>query len=124
MGNYRVNNHLQHNWENFFCIVKEIREDEIGVERFPGRIEFYKEEFLRPIELSRDYLSLAGFRQHENKFKKNFKNATLTISFNENGTFIFERENQELIPVRYVHQLQNIFFDLTNEQLEINLIGS
>ena len=123
MASYRVNNYLKHAVQNFYCIIRDLGTDKIGIERFPGKVEYYPTEFLIPIELSSDHLSLAGFIQHENYFMKSYKNKNLIIAYNTEGKLILRDVDGISIRLNYVHDLQNFYFDTTGEELQINLIG-
>ena len=92
-------------------------ECELGLrmlERFIGEIEH-----LNPIPLTEEWLLKFGFEyEHDHNsdtfifYKENVKIIFNNISFD----FVFDKSEIEL---KYVHQLQNLFFALTNKELEI-----
>ena len=82
-------------------------------------------EDAKPIELTEDILLKCGF------VKKNKKNEyfeldewiTLTEEISEEKpvSFDFRCKNTYLTCISYLHQLQNLYFALTQTELEINL---
>lgn len=100
--------------------------------------DFYNPQLFKPIELTEEILLKCGFSFDR---KKNY----FYISFNDISQFIeiyecaddsgnlfvayltnddIETENSNPIFLLYInnlHQLQNLYFALTNEELEINL---
>ena len=99
------------------------------------RVIFFEEdkeqvgEFLEhcySIPLTPDILEKCGFDIDLNNFNwnafKEFENNGLshyvTLRFNEKRGWFF---NHAASPVKHVHQLQNLYFVLTGEELEINL---
>lgn len=118
------------------CKVTEICPDGVFAEMFHvfnmPRLVFIKEEDIEPIELTREILLKIGFEEKNNCY----------IYFNENVYFIYYQDTfkQELIAivkrkqkcysyknelknydVKYLHQLQNIYYMLTNEDWNIKL---
>jgi len=81
---------------------------------------------INPIPLTPDILEKCGFDIDLNNFNwnafKEFENNGLshyvTLRFNEKRGWFF---NHAASPVKHVHQLQNLYFVLTGEELEINL---
>lgn len=66
----------------------------------------------KPIPLTEEWLLRFGFGQMRNKFYK--KHVTLTKS---EGFYVAFVQDE----LKSVHQLQNLYFALTGEELEINL---
>lgn len=81
----------------------------------------YNSDFLiKPIQLTEEWLLNFGFETHKTP-SGNFAYYTKDIfTFNTNhGWWInkFRLDNQDLL--KYVHQLQNLFFALTGKELEV-----
>lgn len=79
---------------------------------------------LNPIPLSLEILEKCGFDGNSHP-KRRFKrmDGVLTLYF-ENGVFTMEDEDyfQNNMPhIKSLHQLQNLYYALTNEELEIKL---
>ena len=70
-----------------------------------------------PILLTEDWLIKFGFRKYNNKnhFKKHWVSGFINI----NGIFCLLSYNQRHHNITYVHQLQNLYFALTNKELTI-----
>jgi len=77
-------------------------------------------EHLEPIPLIEEWLIKCGF-----KFQNILKKAYQRNLYLYKGFGIYEVKPKEFfykeIQIKYVHQLQNLYFVLTGEELEINL---
>jgi hypothetical protein len=110
----RIGNYLQ--WNNFtearimngkdFFIVYD------SLENSDGCIE--------PIPLTEEWCIKFGFQKDlENTIYKNI-NKHCFLCYDDNIVLLLEEENNWCITkVKYVHQLQNLYFALTNEELTI-----
>lgn len=82
----------------------------------------YKEEFFEPIPLTPEILIGCGFKKApiaENTFAiDSFFYDVETLSFCWDDESITHWES---IDIKYLHQLQNLYFALTNKELEITL---
>jgi hypothetical protein len=79
--------------------------------RYYGKFSGFSE--FEPIELTFDWLLKFGFKQ-DSDLKNSF--CRFGIWFNKNNmeaTYL----SQKLIKIKYVHQLQNLFFSLVGEEL-------
>jgi len=79
----------------------------------------YEHEDIKPIPLTEEWLLKFGFELGENFYIKN--NVSVEIDelylwdvFLNNGT-----KETHLRSIKYIHQLQNLYFALTNEELTI-----
>jgi hypothetical protein len=85
-------------------------------------------EELEPIMLTAAILENAGFEEKDGLLtSKHFEKSDLQLKFN--GEY-FQRVSITALnttvfslPIKYFHQLQNLFFALTGEELEIKLHG-
>ena len=85
-------------------------------------------EELEPIVLTNEILQSAGFEEKSGLLtSKHLENHDLQLKFNGEyyerlaisklNTVVFD------LPIKYFHQLQNLYFALTGEELEIKLHG-
>lgn len=72
-----------------------------------------------PIPLTEEWLLKFGFIESETCFKKGF----LMFRFYESGLFIPNIGSVEMKEVKYVHQLQNLYFALTGSELVLKPIA-
>jgi hypothetical protein len=79
----------------------------------------FEEEF-KPIPLTDELLLRLGFELNEcDNYELAYIveiNSTFTIIDEERGYFYIDARNNE---IKYLHQLQNLYFALTNKELEI-----
>lgn len=82
----------------------------------------YAEEF-EPIPLTEEILLKCGFEYVEEVFSYCCKFHNIYIS--TIGEFIFApfctNDSDCLVKIKYLHQLQNLYFALTGQELEVNL---
>lgn len=84
-------------------------------------------DLFEPIPLTPEILEKAGFLQSETNIywrRKEVQDLKFDISINTEGSIHIYRYKKDLsLPfvVRYVHQLQNLYYILTGRELEINL---
>lgn len=98
--------------------VAELRSDKVGVEAtghagFPDTHFFYYKD-VSPILLTEDIIQKCGFEIPKDG------NFTLRVSFDkENGSLLKWKIKDcfELHDMRYLHQLQNLWYLLKNEEL-------
>ena len=79
-------------------------------------------ERIIPINITEDILLHAGFTQfnwlpESAVFECHYFKCTL----DNNGVNLFCDNLKNLKPVKYLHELQNLYFDLTGEELELNM---
>jgi hypothetical protein len=94
-----------------------IEKDEI--KQFDG--DFYHLLDMKPIPLTEEWFEKFGFEKiSDTFFLLNVGSLTMMYYVPEDYKhFIFELENDEL-NIKYIHQLQNLFFALTGEELTIS----
>lgn len=114
----RIGNYIKTYGQDDGCItVTEISQSEVS---FKER-DSVKIDLLEPIPLTEEWLKKFGFDnslvdeiylyQHDSiKFPP-------TIIFFDNGEYIFRKRCE--IKIQYVHQLQNLYFVLTGEELKL-----
>jgi hypothetical protein len=82
---------------------------------------FYGKWQAKPILLTEEWLLKFGFEKMENNWKcLDLHFATISWERLAGLTLSFEKESTYLPHIKYVHQLQNLHFALTGEELIIN----
>ena len=89
----------------------------------------FKLEYLNPIPLTEEWLLKFGFTErsfkgYNRKFYKTVNNILFVIPFcisfdSINYYYPVDEEYQIFINLKYVHQLQNLYFSLTGEELTL-----
>ncbi|MGJ1499640.1 hypothetical protein ACR79R_20170 [Sphingobacterium spiritivorum] len=72
---------------------------------------------LQGIELTEEILLKFGFEQNTFGFKK----GNIVFNYRFDNKFIPKLSDQCLLELKHVHQLQNLYFALTGEELEVKL---
>lgn len=112
---------------NFIMVVDE--DSSVRVTGIWDEVVKYKESGevagrLKPIPLSPEILEACGFEK--TKRSDQFKLEDIIIGAWEENEFVFLRtDGYDVFPrmplIRYLHQLQNLYFALTGKELQINL---
>jgi hypothetical protein len=75
-------------------------------------------ERFEPIPLTPELLEKAGFKKGEYTFAK----MDFTLNYNSDlGDYRYRRQDGGATSIIHLHQLQNLYFALTGEELEITL---
>lgn len=81
-----------------------------------------------PIPITEDLLLKAGFvqtyksRWHTDYDADELGHGEIGVNFyHENNTIVFRFYGEHRTPLHFLHQLQNLYFALTGEELKINL---
>jgi hypothetical protein len=84
---------------------------------------FYPHDAMKPIPLTPEIFYNSGFDEKNTKWRKLLKNGKVSIDMSHYGqtTFAYCYGNHGVIGLDYVHQLQNLYFALTGEELNIEL---
>lgn len=84
----------------------------------PKQIEWFSEGVydLLPIELTEEWLLKFGFSKWKNK--NNFSKGSFIVYTLSKKGFHYGRKSLR-VELKYVHQLQNLYFALTGEELKI-----
>lgn len=76
---------------------------------------------LIPINITEDILLHAGFTQFDwLKDSSVFQCSFFKCTIDDNGVNLFCDNLKNLKPIRYLHELQNLHYDLTGEELNIH----
>ena len=73
---------------------------------------------IQPIPLTEEILLKCGFKKVNKIF---YRKGALTIEIQSFGHFRISLDKKMLCNVKHLHQLQNLYFALTNEELKIEL---
>lgn len=122
----RLNNYINYNGLNILL------SNNMFVDLLQGiSIDFYK-----PIELNEDMLLKCGFessdfhRTHFFKYEKidnNLRGDIFCFNIDRNTDFYNTNKTKSFtfkpfgLHIKYLHQLQNLYFEITGKELEINL---
>lgn len=119
----RIGNYV--NIEGDVVKVKEIYEKSIYYAN--GEYESYAtEDFIQPIELTEEVLVKIGFEKFVKSFRMELSGCRLDYFINKT-LYIYKKHTnccliKDLeIKCEYVHQLQNAYFLLTGQELEVKL---
>lgn len=74
--------------------------------------------FLHPIPLTPEILEKAGFKYDTVCY---YRNGVHIGSFKDGLYFTCSPISKDSVEIKYLHQLQNLYFALAGEELEINL---
>lgn len=110
------------NWisqEGFHQRVVAIMQNDVIVEAYPQNWQL-KYEVFDPIELTPEILEKAGFEKGEDYWEHSTSDVCLGIP-NLNLMTSLGEYTVSFTQIKYLHQLQNLYFALTNSELEINL---
>lgn len=70
---------------------------------------------LKPIPITEEWLLKLGFRESESNLRK----GNIIIRFGENDRLIITLIDQIVLPkIQYIHQLQNLYFAIYQNELE------
>ena len=77
-------------------------------------------DFIKPIPLTEEWLLKFGFEKADEIYFIEFNVYSMTIKEYEKGRYILNPETHfNYVDIEYVHQLQNLYFALTGEELII-----
>lgn len=123
-GELRIGNYI-FDWNNEYCNVYELHRDKLS-----STINGYKVDntFIRqfkPIPLTEEWLLKFGFVNIDDEIDfSEFMFNKFSIygsGFDCQNPFYYEpQSNCNTIEVKYVHQLQNLYWCLTGEELKLN----
>jgi hypothetical protein len=110
--------------DNNYCIISEVGLN-IKAEKFNNKIYQPFLSNLNPIQITRDIISLAQFQIDDRLYKKALLSgeSCLGAFTGQNKFSIWKGFFSTKKTVQFTHQLQNEFYSLTGEELEINLFG-
>lgn len=80
-------------------------------------LTFHQADFIEPIPLTPEILEKCGF---VHTVGNNYETINFRVWLESTGTYIFF-ERKIRLRLDYLHQLQNLYYALTNTELKINL---
>lgn len=86
---------------------------------FTGLVPFYGGE-VKPIPLTQELLEKCGFEFDEGHMESYWEKNGEVIEQSLNHPLVFRHEAHER-PITTLHQLQNLYFAITGDELEIKL---
>ena len=96
--------------------VSEIKQKHVLLDR-----AWYHLDKLIPIPITEKILLKCGFEKFKWITETNvFKHGDLNCTLDENGLQVFGAAFNNLKPVKYLHELQNLYYDLMENELEID----
>jgi len=111
----RIGNKVR--WDYEIYTITAISTDVVDITRF-GIAMSINIKSIKPIPLTEEWLVKFGFVKNDcdnYELEYTFKlNASFTIINKDRGYFYIDAPNHE---IKYVHQLQNLYFALTGEEL-------
>jgi len=79
-------------------------------------------EDIEPIQVTEEWLLKFGFKHIKDNWYNIFSNEnTFNVYLFTDKRFRIEIVNQSICVLNHVHQLQNLYFALTNKELKINI---
>ena len=117
IGNYALFHNVRYK-------IVEIERDRVVIEYHNGETDYCYIYYIEPIELTEELLVNIGFEGEMYEFCLHTKDANIIVNLIENRVEIsyFGNGYPELLikyNVKYLHQLQNALYLLTNEELEV-----
>jgi hypothetical protein len=76
-------------------------------------------ERLSPIPITSEWLERFGLKKQDIYASYDFLDFGLSHSWDDNGWHVYKGHNCMSVYIKYVHQLQNLYFALTGMELEI-----
>jgi hypothetical protein len=96
--------------------VSEIRQKQVLLEE-----TWYYLNRLKPIPITEEILAECGFIKFKWITEANvFTRDNFNCILDENGLQVFGSDYTNLKPVRYLHELQNLYLDLKEKELEVH----
>ena len=128
----RIGNYVS--YYNIWHEIVGIDKDRVLIEYHNGETDYYHIDYIEPIELTEDILTKIGFKKGYNEIYSmelctdcyDYYISYQNVKDNKHS-FVASGYNNELKRqirldnIQYLHELQNIFFSFTNQELEIKL---
>lgn len=118
---FRINNLVKYNDTDEIFTIEEILEFGLSVKN-DNEATYMEYENFSPIPLNKEWLIRFGFEKLTD-IKQGYKSTSFSLN---NGNVIIMFDDNILtvswrieLKIRYVHQLQNLIFSLTNEELTL-----
>ena len=116
----RFGNLVKHINESSILKVSGINNESIWVDEMPDYHYEMDIELIEPIPLTEDWLLKFGFEKDNEYYSKGTKHYHLPSKSFYSGNDHVSGGNVDA-RIKYVHQLQNLYFALTGEELTFNI---
>jgi hypothetical protein len=93
---------------------KKVYEEPVKIDEYYLTMFFNKMMDVEPIPLTEEWLLKFGFETNDVRF---WQISSFRLHINRYGEWIFKVETFEQ-EIKYVHQLQNLYFDLVGQELK------
>lgn len=119
----RAGNWFVDKFEGNYCVIRQTI-PRLVVDKFIGKPYNSSISRLKPIPIAENNLSLAGFKCVSPHYEKYLPNGgTAILVHTGDGEYSFLWNEEYIINIYYVHDLQNVYFSCTGEELSLNLCG-
>lgn len=119
---FKIGNWVRDIQEGNYCTIKSLYPELIlsgAVKDYPSTIES-----IGKIEITEDKLQVCGFDIQDSRcIKKSVNDISVVLEPKKLGIYTIYSNDEEFGRVRFIHQVQNAYFDITGELLEGNLYG-
>jgi len=113
----RIGNFVKHPHDGSINVVEFLAPTEIGMVITKSYMPYFTAEQAEPIPLTEEWLIKFGAQLDEEDDSFVFTESGFYVSVNDKNEALFFFKNEELCEFNYVHQLQNLYFALTGEEL-------
>ena len=126
----RIGNWVLYN--DLYCKIAGIDKDQVLIEYHNGETDYCHIAYIDPIEFTEELLFEIGFVQrndyyilsNENMYliyyKDSFKQELVSVVKRKRKYYCYKNELKHY-DIKYLHQLQNVYYLLTGEELEVEL---
>lgn len=98
-----------------FAVVQGITEN--GIKFYNGNTCSFAE--IEPLKITTEILANSGFVYGRKYDSNEFYDIKKAFDLSGNEVWEFKRNNERLKYLLYVHQMQNLFFEISGEELEL-----
>lgn len=119
---FKLGNWVVHVPEGNYCTIKSLSPEVV----LQGALRDYSStiEQICNIKITKDKLQVCGFEVDYPFFTKNSKNGIyVAIVFVDSGVHKLCKYDEPVCNVRFIHEVQNAYYEITGELLEGNLYG-
>lgn len=121
--NLRIGNYLIWGYNDDICRLLKVSENECAFLAVKKRESTYCDtDYLKPVKLNEYWLQGFGFK--ENEFSYNWENETRLSIYKAGDCFMAQIDNTTIDEIKYVHELQNLFFAFTKMELNADELVS
>ena len=120
----RIGNWVLYN--DLYCKIIGIDESKVLVEYYNGETDYCHIDYIEPIELTEEFFLKNGFKKDPmiTQYGKEIDEFLISYIVGVNGCLLSIQGKKSQFykyDIKYIHELQNLYYYLTNEELEIEL---